>query len=146
SVAFFTGERLARVLVPGRDVLLVGGEIGGDGSWQIERHRSSLRVRRTGALALCVSWTRRETDRDNSAPGFFISGAAPRARPRSLASAAARRPRPRAGETGGRGRRPRAVARQHPRFRGPLPARRPGCARRAGGRTGGGGDRRGRLR
>src|SRR5262249_21225078 len=80
----FAGERLTRVLVPGRGlllplpdgstptvgpplvlydsifreapgngraVLLVGGEVGGDGSWQIERHRSSLRVRRTGALA-----------------------------------------------------------------------------------------------
>src|SRR5262249_43522503 len=118
SVPLFAGERLARVLVLRRDlllplpdgspptvgpalvlhdgsfreasgnglaVLLVGGEVGGDGSWQIERHRSSLQVRKTGSLAPCVSWTRRETDRDNSAPGFFNPGAAPRTRPRSAA-------------------------------------------------------------
>src|SRR5262249_48819286 len=118
SVPRFAGERLARVLVPGRGlllplpdggppavgpalvlhdggfreapgyglaVLLVGGEVGGEGAWQFERHRSSLRVRKTGAHAPCVSWTRAETDRDNSAPGFFSSGAASRAGPRSPA-------------------------------------------------------------
>src|SRR5262249_6541429 len=127
-------------------VLPVGGEVGGDGSWQIERHRSSLRVRRTGALAPYVSWTPAETDRDDSAPGFFNSGAAPGARPRFAASAGARRPGPRAGETGGRGRDPRAALLRHLRSREPLPARRPGRVRRAGGRTGGGGDRRGRPR
>src|SRR5262249_6487720 len=87
SVPRFAGERLARVLIPGRDLLLplpdgrpptvgpalvlhdgsfreapgnglaalpVRGEVGGDGSWQIERHRSSLRVRKAGALAPCL--------------------------------------------------------------------------------------------
>src|SRR5262249_47469409 len=106
----------------GLAALPVGGEVGGDGPWQIERHRSSLRVRRTGALAPCASWTRAETDRDSSAPGFFSPGAAPRARPRSAASAGASRPGPRAGETGGRERWPRAALRRRPRSRGPLPA------------------------
>src|SRR5262249_7096752 len=117
----------------GLGAIPVGGEIGGNGSWQIECHRSSLRVRKTGALAPCVSWTPEETDRDSSAPGFFSSGAAPRARPRAAASAEARRPGPRAGETGGRGRGPRAVVRRRLRPREPLPVRRPGRARRAGG-------------
>src|SRR5262249_49555245 len=116
SVPRFAGERLARVLIPVRDLLLplpdsgpptvgpalvlhdgifreapgdglavlpVCGEVGGDGSWQFERHRSSLRVRRTGALAPRVSWTREGTDRDNSATRFFSSGAEPRVRPHS---------------------------------------------------------------
>src|SRR5262249_1337026 len=92
----FTGERLARVLVPGRGLLLplpdglpsavgpplvlddggfreapgsgsaallVGGEVGGDGFWQIERHRSSLQARSTGALC---SVSLMDTCRDRS--------------------------------------------------------------------------------
>src|SRR5262249_59781993 len=98
SVPLFAGERLARVLVFGRDLLLplpdgsppavgpplvlhdgsfreapgnglaalpVGGEVGGDGAWQFECHRSSLQVRKAGALAACLTWTPAETDRDN---------------------------------------------------------------------------------
>jgi hypothetical protein len=54
----------------GRGSILVGGEVGGDGLWQIESDGSSLQVRNTGTLAPCVSWTPTGTDRDNSASRF----------------------------------------------------------------------------
>src|SRR5207237_803711 len=130
----------------GLGTFLVGGEVGGDGFWQIESHGSSLQVGHTGAVAPDASWTPAGTDADNSALSFFSSDEAPRAGPRHRASAGANRPDLRAGGTGDRERRPRVVAQRHLRSRGGSRARRRGPARRGAERTRGGRDRHGRLR